>query len=248
MSRTIRQLSDKDQVSRVGAEEFVRLSKEAIAARGRFTVALSGGSTPRSLHQLLAASPFKEQVDWSRIEFFWGDERSVPPEHKDSNFGMARDTLLSKLTIPAEHVHRMQAERSDRDQAARDYQAEIARVFGVKGDGPPPSFDLIFLGMGPDGHTLSLFPHTTALNETTPWVVKNFVPKFNTDRLTFTKTMANAAAHVIFLVAGEDKAAPLHEVLEGAPNPQEYPSQMIQPKGELLWLIDAAAGAKLQKR
>src|SRR5262245_61315081 len=138
---------------------------------------------------------------------------------------MARETLLSKLTIPAEHIHRMQAERTDRDQAARDYQVEIARVFGVSPDGPPPSFDLIFLGMGPDGHTASLFPHTKALNETVPWVVKNFVPKFNTDRVTFTKTMINQAASVVFLVAAADKAKPLVEVLEGAPNPQEYPSQ-----------------------
>lgn len=244
MSSLIRIVADKEQVSRTAATELVRLAR---AAPGRFTVALSGGSTPRRLYELLADAPYRDQVDWSRVEFFWGDERSVPPDSKDSNYRMANEALLQKLAIPAAQVHRLQAERSDRDQAARDYQADIARVFGVTADGPPPAFDLVLLGMGPCGHTASLFPHTTALKETARWVVVNHVAKFNTDRLTLTTPILNRAANVIFLIAGADKAAALAEVLEGTPNADEYPSQLIRPAtGQLLWLLDSAAAAQLK--
>jgi len=248
MSATIRILPDKEAIFRASADEFVRLAKGAVAAGKRFTVALSGGSTPRGLYELLTTPAYKSQVDWSKVEFFWGDERSVPPDNKDSNYRMAKEALLSKLPIAAQQVHRLQAERSDRDQAARDYQNEIATVFGVSPDGPPPAFDLILLGMGPDGHTASLFPHTTALKETKRWVVVNHVAKFNTDRVTFTTPLLNRASHVTFLAAGADKAAPLFEVLEGPPNSDEYPSQLIQPVGELLWLIDKSAAANLKKK
>jgi 6-phosphogluconolactonase len=243
----IRQYTDKELVSRAGADEFVRLARAAITSRGRFTVALSGGSTPKRLFELLADKPYRDQVDWPKVEVFWGDERSVPPDNAESNYRMAREAMISKVPLAAEHVHRIEAERADRDQAARDYQATIARVFGVAPNGPPPAFDLILLGMGPDGHTASLFPHTTALKETVPWVVKNFVPKFNTDRLTFTTTLLNRAAHVVFLVAGADKTTVLAEVLEGPPDRDRLPSQLIKPQGELIWLIDAPAGAQLKK-
>ncbi|MCI0458600.1 MAG: 6-phosphogluconolactonase, partial [Gemmataceae bacterium] len=212
-SPIIRQVADAEHVSRTAAEEFVRLAREAMAARGRFTVALSGGSTPRRLFQILAEAPFHDQVDWTKVEFFWGDERSVPPDHKDSNYRMASEALLQKIPAPTARIHRMQAERADRDVAAREYQAEIARVFGVSPDGEPPVFDLVLLGMGPDAHTASLFPATTALKETTRWVVPNYVPKFSTYRLTMTPRILNRAAQVMFLVAGPDKAAPLAEVL-----------------------------------
>jgi 6-phosphogluconolactonase len=248
MSLTIRILPDKEAIFRASADEFVRLAKEAIGARKRFTVALSGGSTPRGLFELLTTPAYKSQVDWAKVEFFWGDERSVPPDNKDSNYHMAREAMLSKLPIADTQVHRLQAERSDRDQAARDYQNEIARVFGVSPDGPPPAFDLILLGMGPCGHTASLFPHTAALKETKRWVVVNHVAKFNTDRVTFTTPLLNRAAHVVFLVAGADKAAALAEVLEGPPNSDEYPSQLIQPAGQPLWLIDKSAAANLKKK
>src|SRR5205807_8375702 len=185
------------------------------AARGRFTVALSGGPTPRRLFQILAEVPFRDQVDWDKVEFFWGDERSAPPDHKDSNYRMASEALLQRIPVPITRIHRMQAERADRDVAAREYQAELARVFGVAADGEPPVFDLVLLGMGPDAHTASLFPGTTALKETTRWVVPNYVPKFSTYRLTMTPRILNRAAQVMFLVAGPDKAAPLAEVLEG---------------------------------
>jgi 6-phosphogluconolactonase len=247
-SPIIRHLADAEQVSRTAAEEFVRLARAATAARGRFTVALSGGSTPKRLFQLLAEAPFREQVDWSKVEFFWGDERSVPPDHQDSNYRMAREALLQKIDAPAGHVHRMQAERTDREAAARDYQAEIARVFGVSPDGEPPVFDLVLLGMGPDAHTASLFPSTTALKETTRWVVPNYVPKFSTYRLTTTPRILNRAAQVMFLVAGADKAGPLVEVLEGPADTERLPSQLIRPTtGLLVWLVDRAAAARLTR-
>jgi 6-phosphogluconolactonase len=245
-SRKIRILADAEAVSRAAAEEFVRLANAAIAARGQFTIALSGGSTPKRLYQLLAETPFREQVAWDKVEFFWGDERSVPPDHNDSNYHMASEAMLRKLPVPATHIHRMEAERTDRDAAARDYEAALARVFKTSVGGELPAFDLILLGMGPDGHTASLFPHTTALKERSRWVVVNYVPKFATDRVTFTVPVLNRAREVLFLIAGADKAAPLHEVLEGPPNSDEYPSQFVKPApGELVLFVDRAAAAKL---
>src|SRR5438034_5611470 len=198
---TIRHFADAEAVSRAAAEEFVRGARDAVAARGMFTVAMAGGSTPRRLYQLLADAPFRSQVDWSKVQFFWGDERGVPPDHKDSNYRMANEALLQKLALPAGQIHRMPAERADRDAAARDYQAEIARAFGVSPQGEPPVFDLVLLGMGPDGHTASLFPHTEALKDRTRWVVPNYVPKFDAWRLTMTPLILNRAGAVIFLVA-----------------------------------------------
>ena len=242
---TIRVFADAEAVSRTAADEFIRCAREAVAARGRFTVALSGGSTPKRLYQLLADAPFRDQVDWGKVEFFWGDERSVPPDHNDSNYHTAREAMLRRLSIPPEHIHRMEAERTDRDAAARDYEAVIARVFNVPAGGPPPALDLILLGMGPDGHTASLFPHTTGLKETGRWVVVNYVPKFATDRVTFTVPLLNKAREVLFLIAGTDKAEPLHEVLEGPPNSDLYPSQLVKPAGSLVFFVDRAAAAKL---
>lgn len=245
--RTIRRFRDAEHVSLAAAEEFVRLAHWAIAARGRFAVALSGGSTPRRLFQILAGPPFRGQVNWPKVEFFWGDERSVPPDHKDSNYRMASEAMLKSLGIAEAKIHRIQAERSDREAAAKDYQAEIARVFGVSPDGPPPAFDLVLLGMGPDGHTASLFPHTTALKETTRWVVPNFVQKFDTYRLTMTYPILDKAAQVLFLVAGDDKTAVLKEVLEGPPDAERLPSQAIRTSpGKLVWYLDDAAARQLK--
>jgi 6-phosphogluconolactonase len=244
--RIIRVFADAEAVSRAAAQEFVRCAGPAIAARGRFAVALSGGSTPRRLYQLLAAEPFRAQVDWSRVDFFWGDERCVPPDHPDSNYRMAREAMLEKLPVPADRVHRMEAERADRDAAARDYEQTLARVLGVPAGGEPPALDLILLGLGPDGHTASLFPHTAALAEKSRWVVVNYVPKFNTDRLTLTAPVLNQAREVLFLVAGADKAEPLAEVLEGPPDPERLPAQMIRPaQGRLVWYVDRLAAARL---
>jgi 6-phosphogluconolactonase len=242
----LRQLPDAEQVSRAAAQEFVRLAAEAIAARGRFMVALSGGNTPRRLYHVLAEMPYREQVDWPRIEFFWGDERAVPQDHPDSNFHMACEALLRKVPVPDTHVHHMQADRPDREAAAREYQAEIAHAFAVSPDGEPPAFDLILLGMGPDAHTASLFPHTAALRETRRWVVMNYVPKFTAFRMTMTPVILNRAANVMFVVTGAEKAALVAEVLEGPHDPDRLPTQLIQPAaGRLLWFLDRIAACRL---
>lgn len=243
---TIRRCANAEAVSLAAAEEFVRAAGESIAARQQFVTALAGGSTPRRLYELLAAEPFCSRVEWSKVEFFWGDERCVPPDHQDSNFHMAQESLLRSIPIKPAQVHRLQAERADRDAAASEAQAEIARVFRVPADGPPPAFDLVLLGMGADGHTLSLFPHTEALQETARWVVPNYVPKLGAFRLTMTPRICNSARRVMFLVAGADKAASLAEVLEGASDPARLPSQLIRPAaGSLLWLVDEAAVERL---
>ena len=234
--------ADAEAVSQAAAREFIRCAAEAVKARGKFTVALSGGSTPRRLYQILAEAPCRDQVDWSKIDIFWGDERSVPPDHSDSNYRMANEAMLSRLPIPAARVHRLQAEREDRDKAAMDYQNEIARVFGVDAGGEPPVFDLILLGMGPDAHTASLFPGTTGLRELKKWVVPNWVEKFKTFRLTMTRPMINKAREVLFLVAGKDKTDPLMKVFCGPSDPNTYPSQLICPAtGQLVWYLDVAA-------
>jgi 6-phosphogluconolactonase len=244
---TIRPVADTEQLSLAAAEEFVRLGRAAVAARGRFTVVLSGGSTPRRLYQLLAEAPFRDQVHWPRVEFFWGDERTVPPDHEDSNYRMAREAFLQRLDIPDARSHRLQAERADVDIAARDYQAEIARVFGVSPSAEPPAFDLILLGMGADGHTASLFPHTAALKEVARWVVPNHVPKLSTYRLTMTPVILNRGSEILFLVAGTDKAGPLAEIIEGRPDPDRLPAQLIRPvNGRLVWLVDQGAASQLK--
>ena len=242
----VRTFADPEAVSRAAADEFVRRAEEAVAERGRFAAALSGGSTPQGLYRLLAEPPYRGRVDWGRVEVFWGDERCVPPDHHDSNFRMAREALLSKVPVAPARVHRIEAERPDRDAAARDYQAVIARAFGVPADGPPPALDLVLLGMGPEGHTASLFPDTTALAETKRWVVVNHVPKFAADRLTMTLPILNRAREVLFLVEGGDKAEILADVLEGMPDPKRLPAQAVRPTdGRVLWYVDRAAGARV---
>ena len=246
--RQVETLADGVAVAQAAADLFVTQARAAVAQGHDFRVALSGGSTPRRFHALLAASPLREQVDWARVQFFWGDERCVPPDHPDSNYRMARETLLDAVPVGPQQVHRMRGE-DDPAQAARSYEAELRQVFGVgpgMGAGELPRFDLIYLGMGPDGHTLSLFPHTAALGVTDRLVTANVVPQLNTTRITFTTPLANNAALVAFLIAGADKADALAEVLQGAPNPQQYPSQLIAPAGELRFIIDTAAAAKLR--
>jgi 6-phosphogluconolactonase len=237
-------VANAEQVCRRAAEEFVVRAGEAIAERGRFLVALSGGSTPQRLYQLLAEPAFRDRIDWPKVLIFWGDERCVPPDHKDSNFRMADEALLRKVPLLPQNVHRMQAERDDREQAASDYEAEIAQAAG--GADTPAVFDLVLLGLGPDGHTASLFPHSTALEERERWVVANYVARFNTYRLTMTAPILNAARQVLFLVVGRDKAATLVEVIGGPRDPARLPAQLIRPSnGELEWLLDRAAAARL---
>ncbi len=246
MSRMLT-LPDADAVSHAAAEDFVDLARETIRQRGRFSVALAGGSTPRRLYQLLAELPHRERVAWERLEFFWGDERAVPPDHPDSNYRMADAALLSKLDLPAGTVHRIRAEEPDGEQAARDYENEIRRVLGATPNGSPPVFDLILLGMGADGHTASLFPYTKAPWERRRWVVSHFVPKLNADRFTLTPPILNRAREVRILVSGVDKAPVLRAVLEGPRDPERLPVQLVQPdKGRLIWLVDEAAASELR--
>ena len=244
-NRTVRVLPDAQATAYAAAELFVARAADAQARRGVFHVALSGGSTPRRFHAMLADSPLRSQVDWTRIQFFWGDERCVPPDHPDSNYRMARETLLDLVPVPSDHIHRMRGEE-DPAIAAQAYESELRAVFAV-GPGETPRFDLIYTGMGSDGHTLSLFPHTAALSVTDRLVVANHVPQLNANRITFTTALANHAALVAFVITGADKAPALAQVLEGPRDPARYPSQLIAPAGELLYLLDQSAASHLTR-
>ena len=243
----VRVQADAAGVASAAARLFVDAAQRAGRERGRFFVALSGGSTPRALYQLLAAPPYHDQVDWSRTWVFWGDERCVPPDSDESNYRMARETLLFHVPVHANQVFRMRGELADADAAAALYEMDLRRAFALA-PGALPRFDLVLLGLGPDGHTASLFPHTAGLRVTDRFVTANHVAKLNTNRLTLTAPVLNAAALVVFLVAGADKTVALAEVLDGARQPDEYPAQLIAPtNGQLIWLVDRAAAANLRQ-
>lgn len=236
---------DTNTLSHEAAQYIVRLANEAIVSHGRFSIALSGGSTPRVLYGLLGDEPYRSQIDWSQVEFFWSDERCVPPDSSDSNYQLAQEVLLSKVPIPASQIHRMPADKSDRDAASLEYTQEMQRVFGTDGI---PSFDLLQLGMGPEGHTASLFPHQPSLHEQQRLVMPVNVPKPPPPRLTFTPPLLNAAKHVLFLVTGVDKADAVQAVLEGGYQPEEYPAQIVRPPhGDVTWMLDTAAAGKLHR-
>lgn len=248
-TRSIEVLANATDLFHAAAEEFVRAARTAIGAQGRFTVALSGGSTPKGLYSMLAAN-FADFA-WNRIFLFFGDERHVPPTDPESNYRMVQESLLSKIKIPAENVFRVPGENPDAAAAATEYEAQIRRFFEVKpGELKPgefPRFDLILLGMGPDGHTASLFPDSPALDEQSRLVVANWVAKFNTHRITFTFPVLNHAAEVLFMASGADKADMLRQVLDGKNTPP-LPAQRVQPSdGKLLWMLDEAAASKLTR-
>jgi len=233
-------LSTPAELFQSAAEDFLILARESIHARGRFTVALSGGSTPKNLYSLLATLP---NIPWDKILFFFGDERDVASDDPESNFRMANAALLSKAPIPQHNIFRVRTEMRDAEAAALDYEQTIQKVFGLQ-PGQLPRFDLIFLGMGPDGHTASLFPGTTALQENRRIFVANWVEKFHTHRLTLTLPVINHAACVTFLVVGQDKAPMVHQVLQEK-NPSLPSAQVLPTDGRLLWLLDNAAAAGL---
>jgi 6-phosphogluconolactonase len=238
MTREIIVCHNQEEIFTKSAEIFTTLATESIAARGQFAVALSGGSTPKGMYLLLASDSYKDKIDWNKVKLFWGDERSVPPDNNQSNYRMANESMISKLTIPTENVHRMYAESSDIETAAKDYENILKQVLGFS-DGEQPRFDLILLGMGDDGHTASLFPGTKALTEKERTVVVKWVEKFNNNRITFTPPAINNARNIVFMAAGAKKVQPLKEVLVGERNPDLYPSQLIQPiDGKLIWLVD----------
>lgn len=223
-----------------GAQRFVALAGEAISARGRFSVALAGGNTPRALYERLARPPLRDAIDWARVHVFWSDERFVPLNDSESNFRMARETLLAHVTIPAEQIYPAPTLIETPEAAAQAYSETITAVFS----GAPPRFDLILLGMGADGHTASLFPgHPEVVAPSELLVAAVYhAPKPPTTRLTFTYRTINAAAHVIFLVAGADKQATLRQVLNGPLDVARLPAQGVRPEqGKLVWLAEAAA-------
>ena len=233
---------DPESVARAAAERFAEIAREAVRARGRFGVALSGGSTPRRIYELLAGEGFKARVEWPKAHVFFGDERCVPPTDGASNYRMARDTLLSRVDVPAENVHRMIGE-GDAAANARLYEDELRSYFG---GAEFPAFDLVMLGLGDDGHTASLFPESPALEETAAWAAANWVEKLGAYRLTLTAPAINHAAHVMFVVTGAGKAERLREVLEGERAPRSLPAQLIRPaSGVLEWYVDRAAASKL---
>jgi len=219
--------ANAQELARGAAEYFLARSGEAVAQKGLFTVALSGGSTPKILYELLVG----RQVPWSKTHFFWSDERHVPPDHPDSNYRMAYEAMLSRVPVPESNVHRVHGENPDAAEAANEYEQTLLPL------------DLILLGLGTDGHTASIFPGSDVLHETKRLVAATWVEKLNTYRITMTLPLLNAGASVLFLVSGAEKAQIVKEVLEG---PKQYPAQLVQPThGQLLWMLDEDAAAKL---
>lgn len=230
-------LPDAAAVAEATADRFVAVARAAIDERGVFRVALSGGSTPKAVYPLLVAEPRVVRVDWSRVEWFWGDDRSVPPDDPESNYGVAERMLLSKLPgLPRQRVHRMPADADDRDDAAQRYEAQLRRVFDPP-RGTPPSFDLVWLGMGADGHTASLFPGSDGLAVDDRWVVPNWVPDLETWRMTLTFPVLDAARLVLFVVTGPDKAPALAAVRAGH---GDLPAARVHAE-KVVWLVDEAA-------
>jgi 6-phosphogluconolactonase len=243
---TYRVLPTPEATARAAAQLFTDAAVKAASGRGIARIAISGGTTPKAMFALLAspAEPFLKQVPWDKLELYWVDERCVPPDDAESNYRMTKEALLSKVPLAAERVHRMEGELEPEVAAAR-YEAVIRNTFRLEG-AETPTFDLVQLGMGDDGHTASLFPHTDALNEMSHIVVPNHVPQKDTWRITLTWPVINQGREVAFLIEGSGKAQVLHDVFLGPYQPETYPSQIIRPaSGRLTLLLDAAAAAKL---
>ncbi|MCS6851788.1 MAG: 6-phosphogluconolactonase [Gemmataceae bacterium] len=241
---TIQTCADLEGVSRAAAALFVTKAREAVADRGVFTVALSGGHTPLRTYQLLADPDVSEQVPWEQVHVFWGDERFVPTSDPRSNQRLARRAWLDHVPIPPSQIHPIPCTGTPREAAGR-YEALLRTFFS----GDPPRFDLVYLGLGENGHTASLFPETPVLTEQRRWVAEVYVPEEKLFRITLTAPCLNQAAVIAFLVSGVEKADIVREVIEGPRDPQRLPAQLIQPiDGELIWLIDQAAAAKLCRR
>jgi len=242
----VRILPNAAAIARRSAEEFIKAANTAVSARGVFTVALAGGSTPKALYSLLVNDPgLRAQVPWEKLQIFFGDERHVPPDHKDSNYNMAREAMFSKAPLKPQQITRIKGEESDTEKAALEYEQALRAYFQLK-EGQLPCFDLVLLGMGDEGHTLSLFPGTKALHPGSRLVVRNWVGKLYTERITLTAAVVNQARQVILAITKADKAMALKAVLEGPYEPEQLPSQLIQPEsGKVLWLVDPDAGSML---
>jgi 6-phosphogluconolactonase len=242
----VRILADANSIAQTAAAEFLQAARESVGEKGSFSVALAGGSTPKTLYGLLASNPLLQaKVPWGKIQFFFGDERHVPSDHAESNFRMAKEAMFNKAPIDPKQVHRIKGEKRNTAEAAAEYENDLRVSFGLAAD-QLPGFDLVLLGMGPEGHTASLFPGTKALKEERRLIVSNWVGKLYTDRLTLTPPVLNNAARVIFMAHGEEKAPALKAVLEGPFEPEQLPAQIIQPKqGKVLWLVDPSAANML---
>ncbi len=241
----IRIFPNLDEMSAALAARFVAAANERSRREENFCAAVSGGQTPRPFFERLADSALSASIPWTRMRLFQVDERAVPPDHPQSNYGMLRRTLLDHVPAAAANFHRMEAERANLSVAAVEYEGVLARELR-----PPqnhvPRLDLILLGLGADGHTASLFPGTPAQAERERWVAPNFVPKLNMHRMTLTYPVLNAAAEVAFMVAGKEKSRILQEVLEGPRRPELFPAQGVQPaSGRLVWYLDRAAAGRL---
>src|ERR1700726_3549364 len=251
VNREIPILTDLAAIAKRGAQEFLQAATSAVAKNHSFTVALAGGSTPKALYSLLATDPvLRAQLPWDKMRLYFGDERNVAPDHADSNFRMATEALIAKAPLKPEQVFRIKGEYKDTEKAAQEYEQALRASFkipeGKIAEGQFPRFDLVLLGMGNEGHTASLFPGTKALHETKRLVVRNWVGKLYTNRITLTAPAINNAARVIFMIPGADKALALKGVLEGPYEPEQLPAQLIQPpNGKLVWLVDTVAGGML---
>jgi len=239
----IRVFDGGGQLMRAAADAIALAIDRTCQARGRFTWALSGGTTPRALYRLLASDFYRERMPWRDVHVFWGDERHVPPDHPESNFGMAREAMLDKVPLPAANVHRIRGEEPDARRAAVEYELALRSCFELA-DGEWPRFDLVLLGLGTDAHTASLFPGSKALRERERRVVAPWVEALRAFRITVTPPVLNHARRVLFLVSGEEKAEAVHAVLEGPRAPERYPAQVVE--GNRLWMLDRAAARLLQ--
>jgi 6-phosphogluconolactonase len=236
--------ADTNQVASAATDMFFHAAREAIRERGQFRVAMSGGSTPRRMYRIMAQSDERDEIDWSHVDVFWGDERFVPLDHDDSNFRMCYEELLRALPISRDRYHPVPTDLRP-DDAAAAYERTLREVFDI-GDEAVSEFDLILLGIGDDGHTASLFPGTVALNERERLVVANFVPQQNAMRITMTIPVLINARHVLVLVTGSNKADAVWRAIEGEENLNETPSQILrEANGEVIWLLDRLAAAKL---
>lgn len=248
MKRKLRVFPDRETLSFAAAHHFLSVGQAAIMRRGRYMVAFSGGTTPKLLFQRLESPRMQDALNWDVVHVFWGDERCVPPDNAESNYRMAREVLLDHLPIPASNVHRFMSEMPP-EEAALHYREELRASFGLLDESAPPAFDMVLLGLGSDGHTASLFPETSVLDEHEHWTAAVYVEKLAAWRLTLTPVVLNAARDVLFLVSGESKADILREVLTGNEEDVKYPAQLVKPASKrLYWFVDSPAAKELISR
>ncbi len=242
----IKVFSNKLQLSEKAAERWVRLYRRAITERGVFHVALAGGNTPRQLYRVLSGPDFSQHVDWQHVHLYFGDERFVPPENEESNFRMVKETLLDSVSIPSSNIHRIETERGDPHEVAARYEAVLTENLPKSEEGVP-QFDLILLGIGPDGHTASLFPGTDVLHQRERFVAAVYVKQKSGWRITLTFPVLEAARHLMFMVAGKDKREVMERILSSRGGEEVVPVQMLEPRGEVEFFLDAEAAGEVAK-